>query len=67
MLGVHLAATSDQVNSGLKGATNIVTIDIIFIVISLRNLKIYIFLRGSLSKVVEIPTLKLRLLSIANP
>jgi hypothetical protein len=33
-----------------------VTVDIILIVISLRNLKINIFLRKSLSKVVEVLT-----------
>jgi hypothetical protein len=40
--------------SGLGRATNIVTVDIILIVISLRNFKKNIFFRDSLSKVVEV-------------
>ena len=35
---------SERVNSGLRRATNIVTVDIILIVISLRDLKIFISL-----------------------
>jgi hypothetical protein len=47
---------SERANSRLRRATNIVTVDIILMVISLRNLKINIFLRKSLSKVVEVLT-----------
>ena len=42
---------------GLKRATNIVTVDIILIVISVRNLKIYC--PQGIAKVVEVLTLKL--------
>jgi hypothetical protein len=53
---------SERVNSGFRRATKIVAVDIIFTVISLRNLKTYIFLGDSLSKVVEVLTLQFRLL-----
>ena len=53
---------SERVISGLRRATNIVTVDIILIVISLRNLKIYISLKDPLSKVAAAVALQLLLL-----